>query len=478
MTKPFPDSPSYTGHDAPSRLEVDLFDVEIIGEPPRLPNGTWYRLGPDPQYPPLHGDDFFISGDGMMSMFRFTDGYVDYKSRYVRTERFLAERKARRRLFGDYRNPFTDDPSVRGKVDRAQVNTTAWWHAGRLLALKEDSRPYQVHPDTLDTIGRFDWNGKLRSETVTAHPKNDPETGEMLFFGYEAGGIATTDIAFCVANEKGELVREEWFQAPYCGMVHDFAITRDYVIIPVYPTIAKLDRIKAGGLHWVSDLSQPTWVAIFPRKTGVKDLRWFRRPGCHSYHVINAWNEGPRIYLDQCVSEINPFPFIPDESGAPYDPRKAATYPTRWIFDMSAPGDTFEERRLTNVFGDVPRIDERRTGAPYRYFYMGVVDPTKPIHKSGPVGGGFNHVGKIDVQTGKADLWYGDDNCGFQEPIFVPTGPGEDEGYVLAVIDHYDQNRSDVGVFDARNISRGPVATLRLPMRLRLAVHGCWVNAT
>ena len=153
-------------------------------------------MTPDPQFPPRLGDDIYISGDGMISMFRFEDGHVDYKSRYVRTERFLAERKARRALFGAYRNRFTDDPVVAG-VDRTVANTSPVWHAGRLFALKEDGLPYEIDPETLDTLGRCDWDGRLKTQTVSAHPKVDPRTGELLFFGYESSGDASRDMSFC-----------------------------------------------------------------------------------------------------------------------------------------------------------------------------------------------------------------------------------------------------------------------------------------
>jgi len=112
MTTPFPDTVTFTGWDAPSRIEADVFDLEVHGEVPREINGAWYRCGPDPQYPPFLGDDVYINGDGMVTMFRFENGHVDLKQRFVRTERFLAERKARRSLFGLYRNAYTDDPSV------------------------------------------------------------------------------------------------------------------------------------------------------------------------------------------------------------------------------------------------------------------------------------------------------------------------------------------------------------------------------
>jgi carotenoid cleavage dioxygenase-like enzyme len=53
-----------------------------------------------------------------------------------------------------------------------------------LLALKEDSPPYALDPNTLETLGLYTFGGQLKSRTFSAHPKFDPETGEMVVFGY------------------------------------------------------------------------------------------------------------------------------------------------------------------------------------------------------------------------------------------------------------------------------------------------------
>ena len=116
MTTKFPDGFDYAGFNAPMRTECDIYDLVIEGNLPKEINGTWYRTIPDPQYPPMLGDDTYLSGDGMVSLFRFEKGHVDFKMRYVQTERWKNERKARRSLYGLYRNPYTDDPSVRGKA--------------------------------------------------------------------------------------------------------------------------------------------------------------------------------------------------------------------------------------------------------------------------------------------------------------------------------------------------------------------------
>ena len=79
---------------------------------------------------------------------------------------------------------------------------------------------------TLKSVGPW----TLRQELVgpmTAHPKIDAETGEMLFFGYNADGGISAAMSFHVVDANGKLVRSETFQAPYAAMVHDFMITKN-----------------------------------------------------------------------------------------------------------------------------------------------------------------------------------------------------------------------------------------------------------
>ena len=262
MTVRFPDEPGFQGRFAPVRLEGEIRGVEVTqGEIPASLHGTFYRVGADPAWPPLAERDFYFNADGMVAMFRFENGFCDFRSRYVRTPRFAAERAARRSLFGAYRNPFTDDPSVAG-LSRGLANTNVYWHGGRLLASKEDSAPIQLDPDTLDTVGEFTWDGDLSSRTATAHPKIDPRDGSLVFFGYMARGETTPDIAYYEADASGKIVHEAWFEAPYSSMVHDWAVTENFVIFPIIPLTASLDRLKAGGPIYVWDGSQDVYLGV------------------------------------------------------------------------------------------------------------------------------------------------------------------------------------------------------------------------
>ncbi len=475
MSNRFPDTMDFQGFNVPSRVESDILALEVEGEIPAEINGTWYRCIPDPQFPPMPGDDVFISGDGMIGMYRFSNGRVDYKSRYVLTERLKNDRAAGRSLYGRYRNPFTDDPSVAGEP-RGVANTTPVYHAGRLLALKEDSRAMQLDPHSLETLGELDFGGRLKSLTMTAHPRMDPDTGEMHFFGYEAGGLATRDVAYCVADSNGELSREEWFQAPYVAMMHDFAVTKEHVIFPVFPTTCDLERLRAGGSHWVYEPDKESWIGIMPRDGSVRDIRWFRGPARMAYHFMNAFTEGNKVHLDACLSEVNVFPFILEASGIKPTMEQMAGYLGRWTFDLSKPGEDFEETIL-GPGGDLPRIRETDHMTDYEIGYYQTYHPDNgPPRISGPVGAGFNTLMRLQMKTGAMKSFTMGPEVTFQEVQPVPSGKPGHEGYLAMVIEHHDTFSSEMVILEAEHIDRGPLATIKMPLRIRAGVHGNWVE--
>jgi len=474
----FPDLPIYSGFDRPGRIEADVFELEVEGALPIDLEGTFYRVAPEPQFPPLLGEDIVINGDGMIGMFRFAGGHVDFRSRYVRTEKFTRERAARRALFGAYRNPYTDDASVRG-LNRGTANTNVVWHGGKLLALKEDSPPVEVDPHTLETRGTWNFDGALTSRTFTAHPKTDPVTGELFGFGYAAKGETTRDIAFYVADAHGRIVREEWLEAPYAAEIHDFAVTREHVLIAVLPTTTSLERLQAGGPHWLWDPSRNSAVGIFPRSGGVRDIRWFEGPPRWLFHFFNAYTEGTRVIADACVSEAQTFPFMyPDTLGRPFDPGKAIPRITRWEFDLAQRGDAFEEQTLWPAYCEFPRIDDRIAMARHRHGFVIAHDPARDF-SGGIFGPAFNTVACYEFESGRATRFALDSKSTAQEPVFVPRHDGapEGDGYLLVLVNRFETMLNDLLVFDTRSLDSGPLATVKLPLRLRNGVHGNWVPA-
>ena len=481
MTTPFPKTPTFMTIDEPFRLECDLFDLEVEGEIPAELNGTFYRVGPDQQFPPKMGDANPFNGDGAVTAFRFANGHVDMRHRYVRTHRFLAERAARRGLFGEYRNPFTDDPSVKG-IERTVSNTNVVPHAGQLLALKEDGPPYALDPHTLETRQLWDWHGHMTATTFTAHPKIDPATGDLVGYAYAAKGEATKDIAFYTFDRQGRKTRELWFEGPHASMIHDCGMTERYLVLPMIPQLMDLERLKRGAplFQWEPKADQV--YIVIPRDGDAKDVRFFRAPNGFPGHVINAFDDGDKVYLDLPIVNDNVFWFFPDADGRAPDPSSLRTEIVRWCFDMGSNGETPTANVIANVAGEFPHVDDRYVGRPYRYAFMQATDPTKPYNpeKAGPIMGFFfNTFLSMDMTTGNVKSWFCGDTSSTQEPVFAPKSADapEGEGYIMGIVNRRAEHRSDLVIFDAQHIDEGPIATVKIPVRLKYAIHGNWVPA-
>jgi carotenoid cleavage dioxygenase-like enzyme len=477
----FPMVPDYLGLNAPIGEEYDVVDLAVEGVIPPEVEGTFFRAVPDPAYPPFVQDAAAsLSGDGMISAIRFKDGKASIQMRYVQTARHRAEVAAGETLFGKYRNPFTDKPETNG-IDRTVANTTPIWHAGRLLLSKEDGRPYRVDPRTLETLGSYDFGGTLKSQTVTAHCRIDPVTGEMFMYGYEADGLASTKVAYWIVDKDGALVREQWFDAPYPAMMHDFVITENYVLFPVYPTTADLERLKAGGDHWAHEMERDSWVGVMPRYGDVSELRWFKGPkGVFCFHMMNAWEDADgRIQFDQCLANVNPFPFIQAASGLSIPPWENGGRLARWTMDYRGTSDEVVET-VIGPPGDFPLIPAAWQGRPYDHAWMLSMNPEMrgPPVFGGPVGAMFNMLMRLDMRGGPPQALALDPGMCFNEPVHVPSADGE--GWLLMVVDTQtgpDSFTHAAWIVDAGNVSAGPVAKITIPKRLRPQIHGWWVSA-
>ncbi|MBI2994200.1 MAG: carotenoid oxygenase family protein [Gammaproteobacteria bacterium] len=475
----FGNNPAFTGFNAPFRAEVDVFDLEVEGELPAALNGAFYRVQPDFLYPPRYANDVPFNGDGHVSMFRFVAGHVDFKCRFVRTQRYKAQRAVRRALYGTYRNRGTDMPEVR-ELSGGTANTNLILHAGRLFALKEDSPPVQIDPNTLDTLDDYcTFNGKLKSRTFTAHPKLDPMSGEMVGFGYEAKGDNTDDVAVYSLDKNGEVNWEAWIKVPYVGMLHDFGLTQTHVTFLVIPLVVDMEQMKQGGVHFIWDDTMPTWFGVMRRGGDGKDLRWYKGPTRMATHCMNAFSDGTKVYADMDMAEGNQFPFFPNRRG-PFDFRKASGRLTRLFVDLSKKSDTYDLEVLHPEIGVLPRADERYWSLPYKVGFMPVMDPTLPLDqaKVGNTGLILNTWTRFDHATGKSTSWHTDPVSGLQECQFVPRSQNapEGDGWLIGLCNRYEDMRTDLLVLDALHLADGPVATVRLPLKLRNGVHGTWVS--
>ena len=401
---------------------------------------------------------------------------MDYKGRFVRTPRYLANRKAGRQLFGLYRNRAADDPSVRS-LSSTVSNTTPVIHAGRLFATKEDARPYEIDPHTLETRGEWDFYGKYPSLTFTAHPKIDPLTGEMICFGYEATGEASTDVWIYFIDRTGHVTREVRLQAPYVSEMHDMAITRTHVVIPMFPLTTDKEWLAAGNIHWYWDERLPGYLLVLPRDGSAKDARWIKGPPHAMGHTLNATTEGDRLVIDGSVSNANPYPFFPQRNGTPWTPQTGGSTIRRWVVDLASRHDGWEEQNpFPMAPGGLPRIDDRFISLPYRYGYMGYSDPTRmdPKLAAGRAFPMTNCLGRYDMGSGKLDTLFVGAQGTLQEACFIPKNSkaAEGDGYLVGVYSNLVEPRSELIVVDAPRMQE--IGRVILPFRISEQVHGAW----
>lgn len=461
MPERFYDIPGFFGPVQSVRFEADIFDLEIVGEVPEELNGTFYRAGPNSFYPTLP-DDNIINGDGVVQKYAIADGHVDFSCRYVRTERNVLERAARRRLFGKYRNPYTDDPSVSQVQDRDNTaNTNAWFHAGRLFALREDSHPTELDPETLETLGTWDFDGALQAKAVTAHPKRDPVTGEWWSHGFFASGdIVNHDMCLQVISAEGKLERQEWFKGPYPGLTHDFAVTREHVIFPVMPMTAEIERIRAGGDFFAYDPELPCCFGIMPRNGTASEMRWFKMPNAFMGHIMNAYTDGDKVVVDCTISHGNGFRFFKDVNGKETSIEDSIATVSRLTFDMSKPDETFTIEPFPGAVGEMPRCDPRYAMSKYRYGFMMLPDG----------------LAKLDWETGEFTK-HALENGMSGEPVFVPRSADapEGDGFLMGVVSRHGMNRADLVIIDTQDFAGKPRAIAKLPFDAPKAFHGNFV---
>ena len=478
-----------SGFFQPLRFEADVSDCEVIGKIPTDIAGAYVRVGPEWYFPPMHADDGIIDADGYMNLYRFKKGLVHYKSRWVKTPRWQADRAAHRQLYGQYRNPYTDDPSIRSAtLAKPYLRTTANTHtlafAGNLYAIKEDSLPYRMDPKTLETLGAWNFNGNYASQTFSAHNKIDPVTGELLAYGYEATGLASPDLWVYTLDKSGAVTREWRVKVPQVSMIHDMAATQKHFIFPFGPYVTSEEWLKAGNLHWGWDETKPSMIGILPRDGDAKDMRWFKGPTRAMVHILNAKTEGHTVTLYAAFFDNAFFPFFKSVNGKPYDPAGAQARIRKYTFDLKSKRDTYTEELLWETpVQDIGRIDTRFMTLPNRYAYTAYNDLSRPFDEA-RAGNLRNRVMnsycRFDLESGKkVNSYFAGDTHSLGEACFVPRAgsTAEGDGYLIGVASNFAEMRSELVIADAQHLEDGDIARVILPFRSS-GLHGLWVADT
>ncbi len=453
---------SLQGNFAPVTEEVTAFDLPVTGRIPAELNGRYLRNGPNPLGLDDPATHHWFLGDGMVHGVRLRDGKAEwYRNRWVRSAS-VAE------ALGEPPRP---GPVFDG-TDFAS-NTHVIGHAGRTLALVESGpRPYELTYE-LDTVGPCDFGGTLPAG-YAAHTKLDPRTGELHAITYY---WARPDaVQHVVIDAGGTVIRAQDVPVADGPMMHDFALTENYVILYDLPVTFSMDAAAGGsGFPYMWNEAHGARVGVLPRSGTGADVRWLDVEPCWVFHTLNAYEDGDRIVLD-----VARFPQRFDVSRLAGNGTPTLT---RWVLDL-ARGRVAEER-LHDRSQEFPRVDERVVAAPHRYGYTAAsADLTDLIV---PDGGETEDLGdeafgnaliKHDLARGTAETHEFGRDAAVGEAVFVPSAPdsAEDDGYAMAFVHNPDRGATDLVILPAQDFTADPVATVHLPVRVPLGFHGSWVS--
>lgn len=444
-------NPYLDGNFAPIYKEITTDTLKVIGELPDDLSGMFVRNGPNPQWTPI-GQYHWFDGDGMLHGVRISNGKATYRNRYVQTKGWKIEHQAGKAVWSGILEPSQNNPDAYYKNT---ANTALIWHAGQLLALWEGGAPHVIKIPNLDTIGEYTYNGKLKS-AFTAHPKVDPVTGEMMFFGYS---FAPPYLQYSVVSAEGELLRTVPIDLPMGVMMHDFAITENYTIFMDLPLTFSPERAQRGEPGMMFEPDRPSRFGIIPRHSDNSNIRWFESPACYVFHTMNAYEEGEEVVLIAC--RMNSTTMFGSPQDTHTDPQANIPRLYQWRFNLTT-GAVCEEM-LDDVPTEFPRVNENFLGRQTRYGY------------ALKMGEGLI---KYDFSNGKSQTHkFGKGRSG-GEAIFVPSpnATSEDQGWLITFVHDTREDTSELVVVNAQDVNAEPVARVLIPQRVPYGFHGAWVS--
>lgn len=319
--------------------------------------------------------------------------------------------------------------------------------------------PYEIEPSDLSTVGPYDFEGRLQT-AMTAHPKIDPDTGEMYFFGYD---FREPFLTYHVADASGQLVRSVPLTMGNAPMMHDFAITEQSAI---FMDLGIRFDLSAGVVFpFLFDGDFPCRIGVLPRDAVDDTTQWFDVESCFVFHTVNARQDGSTVTLDAIR-----YPELWTETSTE---QFAPAVPYRFELDLDT--GSVMEGPLDDRWVEFPMIDcDRVTGRTHSMSWAGDIGPTDQAPRASTLVQ-FDADGASD----SSKSYELPDHDVMGEPMFVadPDGTTEGDGWIFLTVYRSESHRSDVVILDARAIADGPVASIELPVRVPYGFHAAWSPA-
>lgn len=443
-------NPYLIGNNAPMLTEETITNLEVTGSLPLSLNGRYLRNGPNPISNPDGATYHWFTGDGMVHGIRIEGGRASwYRNRWVRSADVS-------RALGEEPHP---GPIVEGMDFAANTNVIA--HAGRTYAIVEaGARPYELDYE-LNTVGPSDFQGTL-PVGYTAHPKRDPQSGELHAISYYWGW--GNQVQYTVVGVDGRV--RKIVDIPVGGMpaVHDMSLTNSYAVIYDLPVVFSEQALMEGFTYpyrWSEDY--PSRVGLLPLEGGADDVAWCDVDPCYVFHTLNAFDEDGAVVVDLIR---HPKMFATHLTG----PDEGAPTLERWRIDPAL--GTVKSEILDDRSQEFPRVDERVVGRQHRFGYSAGWLETEDESDAGFEMG--STLIKHDFAAGTSETRHLHGGAG--EAVFVPEDAmsEEDEGVVLSLVFDQERGASDLLVIAAQDFTGDPVAVVHLPVPVPYGFHGNW----
>lgn len=452
--------------------EYDYRIEDIEGEVPADLSGTFFRNGPGRQR--IGGKPYghWFDGDGMLCAFTFQDGRVHFRNRYVRTPKYVEETAAQAVLYrgfgtqipGGWRKNFL-------KMPANPANTNTIYHGGHLLALNEGGKPWELRPDTLETLGEFTYDGALKpSQVFSAHGKVHPGSGDYVNFGAGLAGFGWKGPKPCLnlyrINAAGRLFAQNQIPLATFPFCHDFALTERYAVFFIGSIVFGNMTPVILGTRTIADQvkfdpSVPMEVVVCDLDT-LQEVRRFQAPPGAIIHFGNAFERGDEIVVDGMfagdfeANETLRDVFNPDGRFG------GGTY-MRYFLGMA--DGRMRSERVCETESEFPTFNTSYTGRQHQVCYTA-------CSVDNGANSFFNAIQRVDFD-GEATLvvlppgYYG------SEPLFAPArgATREDDGYLLEVVYNAFEHLSELQIYRADDVT-DQVCCLKLKHHVPHQFHG------
>ncbi|PZV03145.1 MAG: hypothetical protein DCF32_14350 [Leptolyngbya sp.] len=389
--------------------------------------------------------------------------------RYVRSAGFVDEEEAQQCLYRGYGSlpPGSIWQRWQTQIKNA-ANTSVLALPDRLLALWDGGLPHSLDLETLETHGLDNLQGLQASDTVAAHSKRHPRTGDIFSFGLIPGGNATLKLYRCSA--AGAL--EQTGTIPLAGipLIHDFVLADRYLVFCVSPV--RLSPLPAlFALSSFSDALQ--WQPQQGTQIIVVDADSLEAIALNPVDPWYQWHFG-HSYLDFDGSIVFDVVRYPDFTTNQQLKEVASGQVT-----TTADAQLWQYRIDPNTGKvlDQQCLIDRHCEFPVAFGYDETATTYLNVHRTvpTPVGELFGAIARLDPKTGLTVADAGEGRYP-SEPIAVANPANPQQPWVLTVVYDGHQHRSELWIYEGNELENGPICRLGLPEVVPHSFHGTWVD--